>query len=293
MYPLFIPWNARPGRDEQWLARATTGYESWQRHQEFPAVAEEAFVLSGRCRFSMEALEDILAGCCDPIATEHLGAGTLKVWQMPTSNGRYVAGADTAEGLPKGDYSAATVLDWHSGVEVAELHGHWPPEVFAQHLNALCRHYNDAFLGVERNGHGHAVLLALATLHEFPNLYAHTDYDTTGTASPRLGWPTTAKTKPVAIDALAQTIRERRSWRNAAFVGECKTYVVDDRGDTRASGNLHDDRVMSYAIAEMLRRHEPPEVQIVSLHDELAELMDDAGWARLERTCGGNIDDRY
>jgi hypothetical protein len=71
------------------------------------------------------------------------------------------------------------------------------------------------------------------------------------------------------IDALAQTIRERRPWRNAGFVGECRTYIIKDNGDTGASGNLHDDRVMCYAIGEMLRRHAPPTQEVVWLAEEL------------------------
>jgi hypothetical protein len=52
------------------------------------------------------------------------------------------------------------------------------------------------------------------------------------------------------------------------LIGEARTYVVKDNGDTAASGNLHDDRIMAYAIAEMLRRHEPARREIVSMHDD-------------------------
>jgi hypothetical protein len=186
------------------------------------------------------------------------------------------------------------VLDWETGLEVAELHGKWPPEVFAQHLNHLCRWYNDAFLGVEKNNHGHAVLLALTTLHDYPNLYEHINYDATGNASPRVGWATDSRSKPIMIDALAQTIRERRPWRNAGFVGEARTYVLKDNGDTGASGSLHDDRVVAYAIAEMLRRYEPAHQEVVSLHDEFEALMDEHEWRHLERAvAGGPLDPRY
>src|SRR5207248_159851 len=81
MSPVFVPWDARPGRDEEWLQRATAGYDLWQRHQEFPSRAEEAFVLSGRSRFDMDALQAILAGCQEPIATELDGG--LRIWEPP------------------------------------------------------------------------------------------------------------------------------------------------------------------------------------------------------------------
>jgi hypothetical protein len=95
------------------------------------------------------------------------------------------------------------------------------------------------------------------------------------------------------IDALATAIRERRPFRNAALIGEAHTYVVKDNGDTAASGNLHDDRIMAYAIAEMLQRHEPAHQEIVSLHDELDALMNESEWDRLAASYGGRVDSRY
>ena len=57
-----------------------------------------------------------------------------------------------------------------------------------------------------------------------------------------------ARSKPIMIDALAMSILERRPFRNAAFIGECMTYAVDEKGGTGASGTTHDDLVMSYGI---------------------------------------------
>jgi hypothetical protein len=57
---------------------------------------------------------------------------------------------------------------------------------------------------------------------------------------------------------------------------------------------LHDDRVVAYAIAEMLRRYEPAHQEVVSLHDEFEALMDEHEWRHLERAvAGGPLDPRY
>jgi hypothetical protein len=53
------------------------------------------------------------------------------------------------------------------------------------------------------------------------------------------------------------------------LIGEARVYVIRDNGDTGASGNLHDDRIMAYSIAEMLRRHAPPTQEVVWLAEEL------------------------
>jgi hypothetical protein len=264
-HPVFLPWNIRPGRDQAWYDQTTRNLEDWQRAQEYPTTADEAFILSGRPRFDPVALSDIARGCVEPDSSETLGQGndrrplgTLRTWQPPQPGRRYVAGADTAEGLPKGDYSTATILDVASGVEMAELHGHWQPDEFAHHLAVLGRQYGTALLGVERNNHGHAVLLALQKIEHYPNLYRHAEYDartpqTPGAVHPA-GWQTSSKSKPLMIDALAETIRERRPYRNALFIAEARVYTILDNGDTAASGDMHDDRVVAYAIAEQMRR---------------------------------------
>lgn len=251
----------------------------------------------------MDALGALLEGCTDPIATDLNGA--LRIWATPQPNRVYVIGADTAEGLAKGDYSAAVVLDWETGADVAELHGHFPPEEFARYLRDVGLWYNTALLGVERNMHGHAVLLALSSVLGYPTIYAHAEYDASLGTTPRPGWPTNSHTKPVMIDALAQAISEHRPFRNAALLGECRTYVVRDNGDTAASGSLHDDRVMAAAIAEMLRRYPQTTQEVVYFQDLWSEddereyrrfvrsIFNDGGYVGPAGLDGAGVDARY
>jgi hypothetical protein len=286
MHPIFLGWFVRPGRDQAWYDETTKTMEDWQRAQEFPATPEEAFILSGRPRFDPEALAAIARHSArEPLETIPLGQspqgralGHCRIWERPSPAGRYVIGADVAEGLLKGDYSAAVVLDRHSGVEVAELHGHWEPDEFARHLTNLGRAYGGqqgaAFLAVEKNNHGHAVLLALQTLYGYSNLYLHREYDENRLqATARPGWLTTTKSKPLMIDGLAQAIRERRPFRNALFLAEARTYTVKNNGETAGSGTAHDDRVMAYSIAEMLRHtHVQPPQQVIDLEQVVGPL---------------------
>jgi hypothetical protein len=291
MHPIFLPWDIRPGRDATWYANATKGYSAYKKHQEYPKWPAQAFILSGRGRFDTEALQAILAGCTEPIATDLNGG--LRVWEMPVAGCSYVVGADPAEGLERGDYSAAVVIDQQTGLDVAWLHGHFGPQEFALYLNDVGRFYNGALLGVERNNHGGTVLLELQNTHGYPNLYAHLDYDAVGNSTPRLGWPTTSKTKPIAIDALAQAIQERWSFHEAAFIGEARTYVVKDNGSTGASGTLHDDRVLSASIALQLRNHRPATTEVVHFADLWTpemERMYDREKVRIGRPLPGEWD---
>ena len=70
-------------------------------------------------------------------------------------------GADPAEGNPQSDESAAVVIDTDTNEQVAVLGVRCDPELFATHLRNLARLYGEARILVERNNHGHAVLLAL------------------------------------------------------------------------------------------------------------------------------------
>ncbi len=288
MHGVFLPWHIRPGRDQAWYDRNTQGFEEWFKHQEFPGDPTTAFALSGRSRFAMDALAWMIdTSCAPPLRVEDLdgACGTLRVWEEPRPGRRYICGADTAEGLPHGDYDAAVILDWQTGVEVAEVHGHWEAGVYAHHLAAACRRYNNALIAVEQNNHGGTVLHVLKTDERYPALYAYEGMDAPAPPANaravtqddgKLGWPTNRATKPVIIDGLAMTIKERRPFRNVAFVGEARTYVVKDGGKTGASGQLHDDRVMAYAIAEQVRSLPLPARQAVPTASAPRPIVDAA-----------------
>jgi hypothetical protein len=268
----------RPGRDAAWYRAASAGLEAWQCAQEYPADPDEAFILSGRPRFDVDALRAIMAGCREPLQTTQDSGGTLLVWEEPQLTHRYTIGADPAEGLLKGDFSVAVVLDVITGTEVAAARGKWEPTTFARLLADLGWQYRSvqngvatpALLGVEKNNHGHAVLLALA---DYPNLYRHQEYDATASGeSARVGWLSTTRSKPLMIDGLAAAIRERRPYRWRQFVEEALRYCIMDDGKTAASGDYHDDVVTAMAIAEQMRLWVPTLVHIVSMAHELGSV---------------------
>ncbi len=70
-------------------------------------------------------------------------------------------GCDPAEGNPTSDDSALACVDVATGEEVAALSGRFEPATIAAHADAIGHYYNDAPVLVERNNHGHSVLLWL------------------------------------------------------------------------------------------------------------------------------------
>lgn len=183
--------------------------------------------------------------------------GLYRIWSHPgekTHENAFVVGADTAEGLEQGDYDAAYVLS-RVGTRpriACVLHGHIRIHEYAEELAKVGAYYHRAFINVERNQHGHGVLLQLVKL--YPWLW-HKDIFSKGFAeiTDRLGWETTSMSKPAVIGLLGKAISNNEfDCSDERFWKETLTYVEDD-GKMEAQGKhrgekCFDDRVMSMAI---------------------------------------------
>ena len=169
-------------------------------------------------------------------------------------------GADPAEGNPQSDESAAVVLDYATGEQVATMGMRCDPEMFAVHLDRLAAFYGvspgggqlrrlaqaavgQAELMVERNNHGHAVILALRQLGAA--LLRGLDGDP--------GWTTTGASKHLLFDRAAKDIRE-----GGLKLHDETTYwqlTSIDGATLAAPPGQHDDRAMACLLAlEALRR---------------------------------------
>lgn len=179
----------------------------------------------------------------------------LRIWKHPEERKRYIIGADVAMGFSKGDFSCAEVLS-EDFEQVAEWHGHTPPEIFAEELNKLGRYYNMATIGVEANNHGLTTLTELKRLL-YPRIYYRYEIDKKDNKRTRLmGWLTNSKSKPLMIDNFGKVLREGDVVINGAdLLLECQTYIDD--GEMHASEGNYDDRVISMSIALMIYKQMP------------------------------------
>ena len=258
---IFLPWWARPGRDAAWYAAQLAEYtDPAIVKQEYPATANEAFLVSGRVRFPNEWIAKQAGNVQPGLPREQWpkalqGITGLTLYSLPQSGRRYVIGGDVAEGLEHGDYSAAVVLDAETWEEVASLHGHWEADDYAAKLLDLAACYG-ATIGVERNNHGHAVLVTLKALiaqRQIRTVRIAYGHDS------RPGWLTNAQTKPLSIDGLAVALRDGLAKvRSQAALDELQIYRVGPNGDTSAPSGYHDDRVMAWAIALIIAQRSRP-----------------------------------
>ncbi len=259
-HPIFLPWWARPGRTMAWYAEqrrdtlANTGSLD-DLHQEYPATDTEALAprtldkrIPGpwieKCFREMAGIP--LAGVKadgDEPQTPPAIAG-LTVYRLPEEGAQYVIGCDPAEGNPTSDDSALAVLERESGEEVAALAGKLQPAVLAAYVDEIGRWYNRAVVMVERNNHGHAVLLWLRDNSRLRVLDG---------ADGRPGWHSTSLGKAMLYDALAEAFRgsavELHSF--AAYV----QLASIEGGTLRAPEGEHDDRADAFALAHIGREY--------------------------------------
>lgn len=208
----------------------------------------------------------------------------LTVHVLPRADRSYAIGADPAGGNPQSDESAAVVLDCTNGEQVATLGVRCDPEMFAVHLERLARAYHyfgqssyghdyrrPAEILVERNNHGHAVLLALRQMGAA--LVNGLDKEP--------GWATTGANKHLLFDQAAKDIREgglrlhdeTTYWQLAALDGAALA----------APPGQHDDRAVACALALAALRtaykpNQGPGCMIIPVVDVIEEI--DREWRR-------------
>lgn len=248
--------------------------------QEYPSIANEAFVASGANVFPVLKLAEMEIKCLELDAYEYYNLMTgdshedhilekfeydpnvedfsyvapLKIFEMPLPGHEYVIGGDVAEGLKNGDYSVAEVVDITTMKTVARWRGKCDPDRFGEILGALGALYNYALIGVEVNNHGLTTVQKLRDTF-YTNLYKRDrgyDEDFEEPTS-NLGWKTDVRTKRLAIDDLIRVIREEiNEDLDIVFVEEAFAFVRDERGRMNAEEGEHDDTVMAKAIAFQL-----------------------------------------
>lgn len=258
--------------------------------QEFPSTPEEAFLTSGRKVFvdndlliaKSKAKKPLLIYDVNPLNGEMKVANRrvdmtqlsrsytnktskatmnyLLIWEMPDPNTQYVIGGDVAEGLEKGDRSSIDVLEQKTGRQVAHWYGHIDPKRFGDLISYIGKMYNEAYVGVERNNHGHATLGRLREIYPLGRIYTeeYMDRDVDDEETKRIGWHTSAASKEILISDMADLLEHGNSGlRWVGSVSEFYTFVRDERGRAGAMNGAFDDQVMSYMIAVQMRAKAP------------------------------------
>lgn len=206
--------------------------------QEFAEDEETCFRASGESVFELSAVEARLNCIPEPVGRRR--NGELEIWLPPLPGKRYVIGVDPAGGGSEGDYTAAEVIEMESGLQCAECASHLGSLEAAKFLAELGHEYNDAWLAVERNNHGHGVLWLLDGVCHYPRIYEQKS---------QLGWLTDRVNRPAGIGRLNAALVERPElFMSRRLLAECRSFVRKADGSTSAQSGAHDDLVMAMAI---------------------------------------------
>ena len=265
--------------------RATAEQIKWRRmkkrelkrlfYQEYPEDVNTCWLVSGTPFFDPQMLahlaenmtssmlyEDNVRGMI-PEGCTHVPGGYQMIWHPPVPGVRYSLGADTSEGLPGCDPCGLGIMD-PEGRQCASVHGLFNPRVLAHHIVRMHKMYNGALVGIERENHGHAVLLKVMDLglrqshRKGGRLYYHSGSKgkTDEEKRQKAGWSTNAVTRPLMLDGLNEWLDvEDPEIRvnDRHFLSECYSFRLQGKGRWEHDPGCHDDTIFKWAVANQMR----------------------------------------
>ncbi len=263
-------WNSIPTMTLdriKWYHNKRREYNTHAQMQaEYPTDAQEAFTNSGCNVFDVAHVEAMRADCRDDFEKgevsdfgkfEEVNNGKLKKWVDPQAGHRYVAAVDVGGRSESSDWSVIAVIDFSTPLPevVAQWRGHIDHDLLCERASRIGRWYNDALLVVESNtletkNGGESLYLLTRLRDTYPNLYLRESFDSvSGQRSQRVGFHTSASTKPLVIDHLIGLVRDHGYIeRDVTTVDELLTYERLPNGSYAARHGKHDDCLMTRAI---------------------------------------------
>lgn len=227
--------------------------------QEYAEDDESCFITSTVGRFDIAWWKEVLHRLEGSKLDERVDQKTgLVLWEDPIPGHEYSIGADPSEGVPRGDFAGAGILDVTdkgNKRQVAELMTRISPGEFGLLLARLGRRYNNAPVVVERNNHGHATLRAMRVEAQYPHIYRHRELDQKiGKVKRRMGFPTLAGTKASLLDGFDRaTVGGEHIVRSRRLCLQCMSMPAEGQEEVAGGSDdvqAHDDLVIAWALAD-------------------------------------------
>ena len=220
--------------------------------QEYPLNEEDAFLHSGKGLFQDE-LEKGNFRVIDSVEEED----NMSIYKEPEDGEEYCIGADCSMGHKDGDAQCFYVMNSKTWEVAARWHGRIAPDLYAEQIIKWGDYYNEAFVGIEENNCGLAVITTVK--QDYTNLYQRERRDkVTDEITHQLGWYTSDKTKDEIIASVKKALREGDvPGIPIELREELKTFVQKENGKREALEGCHDDEVMAFGITIMMIKHNP------------------------------------
>ena len=254
---IFIPWHARPERDQKWYegvrdtipAIELSGMSPEQfMEQEYPGEEHEALSPPrAQSIFDRDMIAGMMDDCIEPIRK----VGPASIYQEPRTARRYVAGTDVASGVGM-DYSVTVVVDVNSGYIVADLITNTlQPEDFSAASMEMLEVYSNPDWGIENNFSDTA--LTVARDMNYPKLYRRR----VGRGKQmrrEYGWRTDRMSRQQLFDELRASFNAGHLTIPSKYgLNEFSTIIAAPGEKPQAMGGAHDDYVMALGIALMVK----------------------------------------
>lgn len=241
--------------------------------QEYPETDTDAFITSGHHFFNMMKVMELLREA--KTYQEKVGyferTDRYSCFEEPQPRDVYVAGADTAEGGD--DYCVLKIINLTKRREAFVYRSKCGVKTFYIACDKWCRKYNNAYLAVESNSCGQAVLLGLQEDCRYPNLYRETSATRvlskmSDKPKVKYGWRTTAQSRQLILSELKYFIEDEDDISVEDFAPEYAVYDIDllkemltfinKDGKYEAEAGKHDDDIIASAIAtQMFKKLRP------------------------------------
>ena len=230
-----IHWKEHPEYTEEWAEemRPALGERMWRQEYEC------AFLGTGENFLDTHTLT-VLNDNINPDYVS-MASDYLRVWKSPEQYHTYVLCADPSFGRGR-DHSAFHIINLYNGEQVAEFYSNKTSiKDFAKIIKDEATKYNTAYVVVERNNLGIALIQELWDNLEYDNLWADEKND--------IGILVNAKNREIILSHLEEGLRTTKFRVNSErTLMELNTFIISDSGKIEADDGYNDDLVMSLAM---------------------------------------------
>jgi len=251
--PFVIHWKMIPelADDPIWYKTQCQLFDNDQR--KIAQELELKFLPAEGSFFEPETVERVQDAVQKPIEKLKLFNGEVWKFANPIPGRYYISGVDTAPEHGE-DKSAMTIWDYETMEQVAEYRGKCKVLDYVKVVKVMASQY-PGLIVVESNSYGNQIVEQLNNSE-----FSHMMYkERRGTQTILPGLATTAKTRPLMIDALYSYITEfPESVKSERLALEIAGLVTKTSGKVEADSGCHDDLVLSSSVVMYVRKYDPP-----------------------------------
>ena len=248
-FPVRLPWQVHPDRDQEWFEKETKNMSRRQIAQEL----ECNFNMSGETVFHPDDMKRIVIEVAEPKYRTGFDRN-FWIWEEFNPEFTYLLSADVARG-DGADYSTFHIFKIETMEIIGEYKGKLTPDLFSNLLFDTGGEYGNCMIAVENNSVGFAVIEKLKG-RGYPNLYysyksSHEyvdpligEYKSNAVA----GFTTSQKSRPLIIAKMEEFIRNKLvKIYSKRLYNEMETFVWHN-GKPQAMKKYNDDLIMACAI---------------------------------------------